>query len=338
MNLIYLIKSYKRIILLAFSLVIIENVAWIVEPYIFGKVIDAVIDKHVLHKDKKILSDTTKTEIQKIQELSDYGQNLPEEYDSSKVQSLLDSVKTVINQNPEISILYPLLLWILAFVVNSGVGSLRRSLDPKIFLKIYNKVATSISRYSTSKKSSASKTTAKIQLSHEYINFMQYRAPEIIENIIYITGALLALYYFDWRISLTCFLIIFPLYFINKLYFKKVTPLQKQFHDEYERMYDVVSENDPVSAKNYFNVLAVPQKKIANWGAVNFASLRISLMIIFLVVLYVSIELDDFSAGELYSIVAYLWTFVTATEYLPELLENITSIHDISNRLKSESE
>jgi len=41
-------------------------------------------------------------------------------------------------------------------------------------------------------------------------------------------------------------------------------------------------------------------------------------------------------AGELYSIVAYLWTFVTATEYLPELMESWTSLKDISKRMRFE--
>jgi len=65
--------------------------------------------------------------------------------------------------------------------------------------------------------------------------------------------------------------------------------------------------------------------------------MRFTLLIIFLVVLYVAVELDNFSAGELYSIVAYLWTFVSATEYMPELLENWSSMKDISRRLKEEN-
>ena len=65
--------------------------------------------------------------------------------------------------------------------------------------------------------------------------------------------------------------------------------------------------------------------------------MRFTLLLIFLVVLYVAVELDNFSAGELYSIVAYLWTFVAATEYMPELLENWTSMKDISRRLKEDN-
>jgi hypothetical protein len=112
--------------------------------------------------------------------------------------------------------------------------------------------------------------------------------------------------------------------------------LQKDFHDNYEDIYDTFSKNDPEYVHDYYQKLALPQKKIADWGALNFGMMRVTLMGIFLVVLYIAIDLDEFSAGELYSIVAYLWTFVTSTEYLPELMESWTSLKDISKRLKME--
>jgi hypothetical protein len=65
--------------------------------------------------------------------------------------------------------------------------------------------------------------------------------------------------------------------------------------------------------------------------------MRVFLLLIFLVVLYIAIDLDDFSTGNIYSIVAYLWTFVTSSEYLPELMESWSSLKDISQRLATES-
>ena len=40
-----LIKRFRKGFTIALVLVIIENIAWIIEPTLFGKVIDAVIDK-----------------------------------------------------------------------------------------------------------------------------------------------------------------------------------------------------------------------------------------------------------------------------------------------------
>lgn len=337
MNLIELIKKYKNLIAFALILVVIENVAWIVEPFIFGKVIDAVIDVQIFEKEKKIISDPTKSEDEKLLELDESDYLLQENHSKQEKDNKIDSLKILFNRDVDNSILFPLILWISAFAINSGVGTLRRSVDPKIFLKIYTKIATQISRFSNAKNISVSKTTARVELSHQFISFLQYRIPELIENAISISGAIIALYFFDWIISLTCFCIVIPMYFINKIYMKKVAVLQKEYHDNYEDIYDVFAKKDVVHVKKYYTNLAKPQKQIANWGAFNFAIMRITLLGIFLVVLFVAIKLDNFSAGELYSIVAYLWTFVTATEYMPELLENWTSMKDISRRLKSDN-
>ncbi|MCX6156439.1 MAG: ABC transporter six-transmembrane domain-containing protein [Ignavibacteriota bacterium] len=333
-----LIKHYKRLIIFALMLVVIEDVAWIVEPYIFGKVIDAVIDVQVFEKKSNIINNPNVTEQDKIKRLQDEDLIPDSLANEPETQShIWDSLKISIKENPENTILFPLVLWIIAFAINSGVGAFRRSIDPKIFLRIYTRIATSISRTSILKKISISRTTARVELSQQFISFLEYRVPEIIQNAISISGAVIALYFFDWIISLTCLLIVLPMYIINKLYMKKVSALQKEYHDNYEEIYDVFSKRDPVHVRNYYNNLAKPQKKIANWGSFNFAFMRFTLLIIFLVVLYVAIELDNFSAGELYSIVAYLWTFVTATEYMPELLENWSSMKDIARRLKEEN-
>lgn len=286
-NLIDMIKRFRKGITIAVTLVIIENIAWILEPTLFGKVIDAVIDKAIV--------------------------------------------------DPDTSFFIPMILWVSSFVVNSGVGALRRSVDPKIFLNIFTNLARDVSATALQKKLSVSKTATRAELSYNYISFFQYRVPEIIEYFIAIIGAVSALYIFDWRIALTCMCIILPLYFIARLYNKKVIVHQKQYHDDYEDIYEVFAKKDPEYVYDYYSKLAVPQRKIANWGAFNFGFMRISLLVIFLVVLYISVELDDFSAGELYSIVAYLWTFVTASEYLPELMESWTSLKDISTRIKTEN-
>lgn len=52
---------------------------------------------------------------------------------------------------------------------------------------------------------------------------------------------------------------------------------------------------------------------------------------------YIAIDPDDFTTGNIYSIVAYIWTFITSSEYLPELMESWTSLKDISRRIKTET-
>jgi ABC-type multidrug transport system fused ATPase/permease subunit len=280
------VKQFKRGIVIALSLVVIEHVAWIVEPSLFGNLIDATIDKAT-------------------GETATYP-------------------------------LWPLFLWVAAFLVNSGVGAARRSIDQRIYLRMFTQVASSVSRAAVAKRLSISKTAARAQLSREFITFFQYRVPEIGEQAIAIGGAMIGLAIFDYRISLSCLVVGIPLLIIQRVYTKRVVALQSSIHDGVEETYDIFATKDPEKVESYYTALAVPQQKIADWGALSFGLIRIVLLGIFLVVLYISIDLNEFTTGNIYAIVAYLWTFVTSSEYLPELLESWTSLKDISNRLREE--
>jgi ABC-type multidrug transport system fused ATPase/permease subunit len=289
MKLSVLLARFKKGISLAISLVIIEHIAWIVEPAVFGKVIDALIER------------------------------------ASGQASTLNAS------------LFPLFLWIGVFTVNSGTGVIRRLVDQKIYLAMFTQLATEISTVAQQKRFSTSKTAALAQLSEQYITFFQYRIPEIIEQIVQIGGAVIALAVFDWRISLTCLTIVLPLLLINRIYTRRVSALQKDVHDTFENAYDVFSTQKPEEINNYYQKSASIKQKIANWGALNFGVMRFILLFIFLAVLYISIDLDDFTTGSIYSIVAYIWTFITSSEYLPELMESWTSLKDVSLRLKQAS-
>jgi ABC-type multidrug transport system fused ATPase/permease subunit len=285
MRLVELLKRFRKGMAFAIGLVVLEHVAWIIEPAVFGKAIDALIDQ--------ARGDTSK--------FSD--------------------------------IFLPLGLWIGVFLVNSGTGVIRRIVDEKIFLALFTELAVEISATAKEKNVRASKTAALAQLSEQYVTFFQYRVPEIIEQAIEISGAVIALAAFDWRISLTCLTIILPLVLMNRLYNRHVSKLQTSMHDTFESTYDVFSTQNPESIRTYYSTSAQIKQKIANWGAFNFGIMRMTLLAIFIVVLFIAIDLDDFTTGNIYSIVAYIWTFITSSEYLPELMESWTSLRDISKRL-----
>jgi len=285
-NLFDIIKQFRKGIIIALSLVIVEHVAWIIEPTLFGNLIDATIDKAT--------------------------------------------------GNANSSYVVPLALWIGAFLLNSGVGAARRSVDQRIYLTMFTEIATSVSRAAVQRRLSISKTAARAQLSREFISFFQYRVPEIGEQAICIGGALIGLAFFDYRIAVSCLFVVVPLMIVNRLYNKKVVSLQRELHDSVEETYEVFASKDPDKVRAYYAALAHPQQEIADWGAVSFGMIRVVLLGIFLVVLYISLDLNDFTTGNIYSIVAYLWTFITSSEYLPELLESWTSLKDIALRLRSE--
>ena len=286
MTLLEIVKRSKGGVAFAIILVLIEKTAWIVEPTVFGNVIDALI--------------------------------------------------AAAGSPPGPSPLGALLLWSGVFSVNSGVGAFRRSWDEKIYLNIYSEIAANVAATAKIQGLPVAKAAVRAELAREYITFFQYRIPEIIEQAIDIIGAIIMLSFFDWRLAVTCSGIIAPLLVINRLYSKRVTVFQKNIHDLREDVYNVFATLDEDRVRSYYRGTAQWQQKIANWGAMNFGAMRLFLLGIFIVILYISIDLDEFSTGNMYSIATYVWTFVTSSEYLPELMESWTSLKDISWRFSKD--
>ncbi len=278
------IKQFRKSIIFAASLVLIENLAWIAEPTVFGRVIDAFIDKGLSHVSMEFI--------------------------------------------------IPLAIWIGVFLINSGVGAMRRSIEPRIYLKIFTRIAVDVTRESLNKGLSVSKTAARADLMREYISFFQYRVPEIFEQAISIGGAIIALTIFDYRIGVACLTAVFPLAYLTTTFSRKIAKLQVALHDTREEGYEAFATRNIARIESYYNRLSSSEKKIAHLGGINFGIVRFFLLGIFLVVLFISIDMDDFTTGNIYSIVAYLWTFVTSTEYLPELMESWTSLRELNQRMR----
>jgi ABC-type multidrug transport system fused ATPase/permease subunit len=122
--------------------------------------------------------------------------------------------------------------------------------------------------------------------------------------------------------------------YINNLYRKNVVTLQKDIHDTREDLYRLVDENNVSKIHQFYHDMVPPQHKIAKWNSIDYAVIKVLLMIIFIVVLFICVDVDNFSTGKIYAIVAYIWTFIASTEYLPGLMESLTSVRELSTRLK----
>jgi ABC-type multidrug transport system fused ATPase/permease subunit len=282
-----MVRPYWKRIGCLLGLVVIGKAAWIVEPSVFGNVIDAMIDAaHAVH--------------------------------------------------PIEVFLLPLLIWAGVFVVNSASGTGQRSYEAKIYNEMFADIAVSIAGTGERTGEAATRTAARAEMAREYVTFFQRRIPDMIEEVFDLVGTVIALTFYDWRLGVTCLGVVLPLGFINSVYNRKVLDLEKELHDGREEVFEIFGSGDPQRVRTYYEKLTRVERRIANWGALNFGAIRGFLLVVFIVVLYIAIDLDDFTTGKTYSVAAYLWTFVTSAEFLPDLMESRASIRELTQRLRSE--
>lgn len=283
-----IISKYRNPIGLLLLFVLIENIAWIIEPTFFGKLLDALIEHF---------------------------------YDHEKVDYII-----------------PLLIWIMIYFINVVGGALHRLFSGGTYARMYADVATKVIEESKSRGDQYSKMLVRSELVKEYITFFKDRLPEMLWQFSASAGAIIALFFYDYRIGLVCLAVIGPVAYINNLSRKKVTQLQKDIHDNQEELYKLIENRDTSRIHHFFNNMVSPRIRIARWNSFSFTTVKTLLVIIFVVVLFICVDVDNFSTGKIYSIVAYLWTFIGQTDYLPELMESLGSIKDLNMRFERDNE
>ncbi|MEI6764889.1 MAG: ABC transporter six-transmembrane domain-containing protein [Bacteroidota bacterium] len=234
--------------------------------------------------------------------------------------------------------MWPLILWIAVFIINIMGGTLSRLFNGRIFPRIYAELATQLIYVSKKKKHSAARMVSRAELAKEYVDFLEVRLPDISWQLTATVGAICALFIYDYRIGLVCLFVLLPMFIINAIYRKHVTRLQKDVHDNREEIYKALERRDISQIDQYYRNMVRPQRDIAKWGSFDYGMIKLLLMVVFIVVLFICVDVDKFSTGKIYSIVSYLWTFITSTDYLPGLMESMTSVRDLNERMKEEDE
>jgi ABC-type multidrug transport system fused ATPase/permease subunit len=281
-----IILRYKRSIALILIFVLIENLAWIIEPTFFGELLDALISHFYDHE--------------------------------------------------SINYFTPLMVWVLIYFINVVGGSLHRLYSGGTYARMYADVATRVIDESKLRKDKYSKMLVRSELVKEYIIFFKDKLPEMLWQFSASCGAVIALFFYDYRIALVCLVIILPIVYINNYSRKKITMLQKDIHDNQEELYKLIEDRDISKIHQFFDNMISPRTRIARWSSMSFTTVKTLLVVIFIVVLFICVDVDNFSTGKIYSIVAYLWTFIGQTDYLPELMESLGSIRDLNTRFEND--
>jgi ABC-type multidrug transport system fused ATPase/permease subunit len=278
-----LLSPHRSRIAGVLGLELLQQCAWIAEPFVFGRAIDALI-----------------------------------EHNNEQINSLL------VQLTP----------WIAIFATNSAAGVLRRVLAVRVYTSLYSDVCMALMQMGARQSTSVAQTASRAEIFRDLVVFLDERAPTAVAAVVNVGGSAIALALFDCRIALVCSLVVIPAVVALRIVNTRVIALQRAERDLRERNSEAFVTGDTAAVAHHFARISRVRMSAAGWGATNFGVLRLFMLTIFISVLFISIDLDGYTTGAIYSIVAYLWTFVTYSEDVPLLLEARASLRDLSRRLE----
>jgi len=226
------------------------------------------------------------------------------------------AVNAVLNKQLVSALAYALIVLIIW-----GVGAARRAVDTRAFTRIYTELAVPVILNQRIKGIDTSTTTARVALSREFVNFFEHHLPTLITSAFSIIGAMVMLLLIEFWSGVVALLIVAgfglllpPYVKVNdRLYFKLNNRLEKEV-DRVER----------------FRIL------ISNREAFSFLCIGMAMSLLFGITLTVLTLKQGVTAGHIYAVITYLWTFAISLDDAPRLVEELSKLKDIGRRVEIE--
>ncbi|WP_235068756.1 ABC transporter six-transmembrane domain-containing protein [Mannheimia sp. USDA-ARS-USMARC-1261] len=224
------------------------------------------------------------------------------------------------------------LVYALVVLIIWVVGSARRAVDTRAFVRIYADLPIK-AIINEKQKGTTSSATAHANLARQFVAFFEEHLPILITASFSIVGSvvmLLIIEFWSGVIALTIlilFLLILPSYTRknDRLYFKLNNRLENEVH--------TIERIRNAELVKHYDLLSKIRIAISNREAVSFLVIGVVLSILFGVTLAILAN-KKVEAGHIYAVITYMWSFAMSLDDMPRLVEKFSELKDIGNRVE----
>ncbi|MDG6466393.1 ABC transporter six-transmembrane domain-containing protein [Glaesserella parasuis] len=176
------------------------------------------------------------------------------------------------------------------------------------------------------KKQDTSTTTARVALSREFVNFFEHHLPTLITSAFSIIGAVVMLLLIEFWSGVVALLIVVG--------FGLLLPHYVKVNDRLEKEVDCVERAKNSELIKHYRLVERFRVLISNREAFSFLCIGVAMCLLFGVTLTVLTLKQGITAGHIYAVITYLWTFAISLDDAPRLVEELSKLKDIGKRVE----
>lgn len=216
---------------------------------------------------------------------------------------------------------------------SAAVGSIRRVYDTRTYSRIYQIVAPEMVAKEQQADSSISKTIARTALLAEIVEFLEWSVPAVVGATVYLIATLVIIAGLNLNVffaSLLVLLLTFVVYVkTGKINFK----LNENYNDQLEKEVNALETRDRSSIQNYYKTLMQWNVRLADLGTFNYLIVMLGTTALLVYTPIAVIKGGIYYYGLVFSAVLYVFEFITALIALPDHIEQVIRLNEISSRL-----
>ncbi len=228
--------------------------------------------------------------------------------------------------------IFKALLYSVFVLVVWGLGALRRSVDTRVFAKMYADLTVPVIVRQRAQSSDTSAISARVMLSRELVNFFEIHLPTLIMSGFSLVGAgvMLLVLEFWAGVAAAAVLLVFGL--MLPRYSQINDGLYARLNNRLEKEVSLIEGANHRQLQRHYRHTAHLRIRLSNREARGFLWIGVAMAVVFGTAV-VQLGSRTVSAGHIYAVMTYLWTFAIALDDGPRLLEEFSKLKDIGKRV-----
>ncbi|WP_172200741.1 ABC transporter six-transmembrane domain-containing protein [Campylobacter sp. RM16188] len=227
------------------------------------------------------------------------------------------------------------LTYSLMVLIGWCIGAARRRVDTQVFTKIYADLAVKVIMSEKKDSKNDSVIIARANLSREFVDFFEQHFPMLFTSAVSIFGSVVMLFFIEFYVGLATFIVIVIFALLLPRYISKNDKLYLRLNNQIEKEVGRIKEARENKLKRHYKLLSLLRVRISNREAMSFLIIGISAAVLFGLAI-ITLANDKATAGHIYSVITYLWTFAISLDDAPNLIEQFSKLKDIGKRVNTQ--
>ena len=222
---------------------------------------------------------------------------------------------------------------VFAWSARASIGCFRQMYDTRVYTKVYNDIVEDTIVRQRKAGIEATSVAARSAMSREFVTFFETDVPVVITSLIHIFGSAIILFWYDLYIGALAALLFIPVYFVNRIYVRVSTRLNRALNDQLEKEVVFIERHDREEVRAHFTAVRGWRVKLSDAAAYNWTIIEIISILVFIAILLRATVLPESETGDIFAILVYVWRLMEGLDHVPTIVQQLTRLRDISIRI-----
>jgi hypothetical protein len=138
---------------------------------------------------------------------------------------------------------------------------------------------------------------------------------------------------YDFQIGALAALLFIPVYFVNRVYVRVTSRLNRELNDQLEKEVVYIERAERNEVRTHFTLVRQWRVKLSDASAYNWTIIEVLSIGVFIAILLRATVLPESETGDIFAILVYVWRLMEGLDHVPTIVQQLTRLRDISIRI-----